>query len=97
MIAENRVPNLFNITRKDGNYAAETRGLWRVENDFMGGPFVNLAILDLLQNRVVVLDGYVYAPGKDKRNFLRQVEAMMYSARFTNQADIDKVNKQMEL
>lgn len=97
MIAENRVPKLFNITQKDGNYAAETRGLWRVENDFMGGPFVNLAILDLLQNRVVVLDGYVYAPGKDKRNFLRQVEAMIYSARFTNQADIDKVNKQMEL
>lgn len=97
MATENEIPKLFNLTRKEGNYAAETRGLWRLENDFMGGPFVNLAILDLLNNRVLVLDGFVYAPSKDKRNYLRQLEAMIYSAEFINQQDIDKVNKQMEL
>jgi hypothetical protein len=96
MVIEDLIPSLFNITRRNGNYASELRGLWRLENDFMGGPFVNLAILDMLNNRVVVLDGFVYAPSKDKRNLLRQVEAMIYSAEFTNQADIDKVNKQLE-
>ncbi len=97
MATENEIPKLFNPTRKEGNYAAEIRGLWRLENDFMGGPFINLAILDLLSNRVVVLDGFAYAPSKDKRNYLRQLEAIIYSAEFTNQKDIDKVNKQMEL
>jgi hypothetical protein len=97
MATENEIPKLFNLTRKDGNYAAETRGLWRLENGFMGGPFVNLSILDLLNNRVLVIDGFVYAPGKDKRNYVRQLEAMIYSAEFINQKDIDKVNKQMEL
>jgi hypothetical protein len=27
-------------------YYAELRGLWKVENDFMGGPFVSLSTLD---------------------------------------------------
>ena len=38
--------------------------------------------------------GFVYAPSKDKRNFLRQVEAMIYSLKQNNQADNDKLNQQ---
>ncbi len=89
----------FNIYPKtiSTNYATEIRGLWRVENDFMGGPFIQLAVLDLLENRVVVLDGYVYAPSKDKRNYVRQLEAIMYSFQFENQSDIDKINEQYNL
>jgi hypothetical protein len=96
MSTESELPVVFNVFKKDGNYASEMRGLWTVENNFMGGPFINLAMLDILNNRVVVLDGFVYAPGKDKRNYLRQVEAMIYSAEFVNQDEIDKVNKQLD-
>jgi hypothetical protein len=96
MSTESELPVVFNVFKKDGNYASEMRGLWTVENNFMGGPFINLAMLDILNNRVVVLDGYVYAPGKNKRNYLRQVEAMIYSAKFVNQDEIDKVNKQLD-
>lgn len=96
MTTEDIVPVLFNTLRKDGNYTAEMRGLWRVENDFMGGPFISLSILDLLKNRVLTFDAYVYAPSKDKRNYLRQLEAMIYSAAFINQNDIDKINAQFE-
>ncbi len=94
MLVEPSVPLLFNTFQKDGNYAAELRGLWKIENDFMGGPFVNLSIIDLLKKRVVCVDGFVYAPAKDKRNLLRQVEAMIYSVEFDNQKDMDKINKQ---
>lgn len=96
MTTNMELPVFFNTFKKDGNFAAEMRGLWETQNDYMGGPFVNLSILDLLRNRVVTLDGYVYAPSKDKRNLLRQVEAMIYSVSFTDQADIDKLNKQFE-
>ncbi|MDA3880167.1 MAG: DUF4837 family protein [Prolixibacteraceae bacterium] len=96
MTTESIVPVLFSIFQKDGNYASEMRGLWKVENDFMGGPFINVAMLDMLNNRVLVLDGFVYAPGKEKRNYLRQIEAMIYSASFINQDDIDKINKQFD-
>ena len=31
------------------------------------------------QSKVICIDGYVYAPKYDKRNYLRQVEAVLYS------------------
>ncbi len=66
MATELRAEPLFQITKHNGNYAADIRGLWRVENDFMGGPFIMLAELDAYRQRVVVVDGYVYAPSKNK-------------------------------
>ncbi|MDO4461619.1 MAG: DUF4837 family protein [Bacteroidia bacterium] len=67
----------------NGQYVAELRGLWRMEGYAMGGPFVLRAHLDQERNRVVVTDGYVYYPSKDrKRNLIRQLEAVMYSLEF---------------
>lgn len=65
-----------------GNFAKELRGLWRVEGDFMGGPFVNYTLVDTANNRLVMLDGFVYAPKFEKRNYLRQIEAIIYSIEF---------------
>lgn len=57
----------------------ELRNLWRVENDFMGGPFVSFTMVDEVKNKVICIDGFVYAPQLDKRNYLRQVEAILNS------------------
>jgi len=62
-----------------GAYAKEMKGLWRMENDFMGGPFTLLSVYDEKLNRIVVVEGYVYAPQFDKREYLREVEAMIKS------------------
>ncbi|MGF1586896.1 MAG: DUF4837 family protein [Bacteroidales bacterium] len=62
----------------DGSrYVARLAGLWRVENDFMGGPFISHTTLDEERNRVITVEGFVYAPGVKKRNLLRQVEAII--------------------
>ena len=71
------------------------RGLWRLINDYMGGPYISLAELDAAGQRVVVAFGYVYAPSKNKRNLLRQVEAMVYSLKLNNQAENDKLKEQL--
>lgn len=94
MTTEKRLEQIQNITRLSGNYATEMRGLWQVENDFMGGPYVELSVLDAANQRVISAFGFVYAPSKEKRNLLRQVEAMIYSMKLNNQADNDKLNKQ---
>lgn len=60
-------------------FAVETRGLWDVAGDFMGGPFINYAILDEKNNRILSMDAYVYYPNNDKRDLLLQMEAMMQS------------------
>ncbi|MCK5169821.1 MAG: DUF4837 family protein [Bacteroidales bacterium] len=57
----------------------ELRNLWKVENDFMGGPFVSLTFIDEDKNKIINIDGFVYAPQFDKRDYLRQVEAILNS------------------
>lgn len=66
----------------NGHYTVEIRGLWELEGDFMGGPFLNYTLVDKPNNRVVTLDGYVYNPGRDKRDLLRQIEALLYTLNF---------------
>jgi len=60
-------------------YIAELKGLWRSEGDFMGGPFQSFTTIDETRNRVITVDTYVYAPKFDKRNYMRQLEAIMFT------------------
>ena len=62
-----------------GRQFAETRGLWEVHGDFMGGPFVSHSFYSRDGKYIIVLDGFVYAPKYDKRQYLRQVESILYS------------------
>jgi hypothetical protein len=65
-----------------GRFAIEARSLWRVEGDFMGGPYVNFTMVDENTSRLFMFDGFVYAPRFDKRDYMRQVEAVIYSTEF---------------
>ncbi|PXX97866.1 DUF4837 domain-containing protein [Marinifilum breve] len=84
MATEMSYPILSRQFDFEGNYAYETRGLWQVENDFMGGPFVSVTFLDEKNNRVICMDSYVYYPNNNKREMLRELEAIMYSYDKTN-------------
>lgn len=97
MSTEKRFEQIYNIFEHNGNYTSEMRGLWRVENDFMGGPYISIAELDATNQRIVAAFAYVYAPSKDKRNLLRQVEAMIYSLKMNEQAKNDKINSQIKM
>ena len=61
----------------NGVYAIEYRGLWNMVNDFMGGPFLHYTLVDEKNNRVVELDAFVFAPKFDKREYLRELEAIL--------------------
>ena len=63
----------------NGLFAVETRGLWETEGDYMGGPFLSYTLVDEASNRVITLDSYVYAPSQNKRDLLKQLEAILYS------------------
>ena len=58
----------------------EMRGLWETENDYMGGPFYHFSYVNA-QNKCISVDGFVYAPNEPKRNYLRQVEAIVKSVK----------------
>lgn len=74
-----------------GDYAFEARGLWYMENDMMGGPFVSHARVDRPNGRVVVVEAFVYAPEKKKRDLMRQMEASLYTLNLPQEQQIDEI------
>ncbi|MCK4662189.1 MAG: DUF4837 family protein [Bacteroidales bacterium] len=75
--------HLFNTSFKEfkfnEQYTVELRGLWKLKGDYMGGPFVSFSTVDEKRNRIITVEGYVYAPMFDKRNYIRQVEGILYT------------------
>ena len=71
----------------NNNDFAELRGLWDVQNDFMGGPFVAHFYLDAINKRVLVFEAFVYAPRFDKRNYIRQIESILYSFEWATESE----------
>ena len=63
-------------------YTIKTEGLWKLEGDFMGGPFVSYTLLDTRHNKIITIDGFLYAPSDTKRDLMRQVEAVIKTATF---------------
>jgi hypothetical protein len=75
---ENKRPLVECRERKiDGREVLEVRGLWEMRNGALGGPFVSLSRVDTASRRVVVGEGFVYSPSTDKRDLVRQMEAVL--------------------
>jgi len=79
MVIEKSVPVVCRSFTRNNLQYIEMRGLWTLEGGFMGGPFISYAYVDTAALKTVVVTGFVYAPKSDKRELLRQVEALMYS------------------
>ncbi len=58
----------------NGMYALEARGIWEINNDFMGGPFISYLLLSPDQKHLYFIDAFVFAPGKAKRDLIQQLE-----------------------
>jgi len=75
-------PMVRSVKDYPAGYTVEMRGMWRVENDFMGGPFVSYTFADSRTGNLVTVEGYYYEPNQKKRNALLQLEAIAYSLQF---------------
>ena len=69
-------PHVFDI--KIGNYQAyKILGKWEIKDYFMAGPFVSYFVNDKLHNRLIVVEGFVYAPSVNKRDYMFELEAII--------------------
>ena len=66
----------------EGHFAKEIHGLWRMENDFMGGPMATFFVLNEDEGMIYCVSAYAYAPQFNKREFYREIEAVARSLRF---------------
>ena len=73
-------PYFFKI-KLNKKQAYETKGTWELKNDFMSGPFINYTIIDEENNRAIVLEGFSYAPSKEKRDLMHELESIIKSVK----------------
>lgn len=85
------IPNSFMVTNDvdlpmiienmplNDNYAMEARGIWELENDYMGGPFVGYLVHNPMSNELIYVDGFIHAPGVNKRGLMLQLELILSS------------------
>ena len=64
-----------------GYKGVEVRGIWDISGYPMAGPFVSYILNDPAQDRKIVIEGFVFAPNKPKRDYLFELEAIIKSIR----------------
>lgn len=84
MVTEEAYSPYFSITTLAGNKTYETKGTWQMKNDFMSGPFISYAIFDKAHKRILVLEGFCYAPSKEKRDLMFELESIIKSIQIKN-------------
>ncbi len=77
LLTEPQYDPITEIITLDSKETMETRGLWIVKNDFMGGPFLNYAVYDKENSRLVIAEGFSYSPSTKKRDFVFELEAIL--------------------
>ena len=79
-----------------GKYAQVARGLWRVQGDRMGGPFVSHSRVDEVNGRVIVAEAFVYAPESLKRDLIRRMEAALYTLQLPQAEKVENLVYNLE-
>ena len=63
------------------HFAMEIRALWKTNTQTMGGPYIGYALVDQSKGRLYYIEGFAYAPGKDKREIVRELETILWTFR----------------
>ena len=78
------LPVYTQTTQLGGAYAVEARGIWEMEGDFLGGPFLSYLILNEPKGELIYIDAFVLGPGERKRNQMLYLEHIISSFAFNN-------------
>ncbi|MEL6389263.1 MAG: DUF4837 family protein [Bacteroidota bacterium] len=62
---------------QDNHFMREYRGIWEMENDFLGGPFQSYAIVNEEEGKLLSIDAFIYDPKNEKRNMMQQIDAIV--------------------
>jgi len=69
-----------------GYSALEIKGIWKMQNDFMGGPFVAHYLHDTVHQKVIAIEGFLFNPGFNKRDRMQLLQLVLESAKKLPQA-----------
>ncbi len=78
------LPMFVNQASFQQHYAVKVRGIWELENDYMGGPFLAYAILNEKAQDIIYVNGFVYAPCKPKLRLIQYLDSIFGTIKITN-------------
>ena len=81
------VPFVTQQINFNSSYAVQARGLWKISDNSGGGPFISYTIVDEEQQKIYYIEGYVYSPGTDKKNLVREVNAILTTFKIPSKVD----------
>lgn len=93
MTTEYRYPPASRAVTKNDRYTLLTDGLWRTENSFMGGPFTCMTTVSNDGNYVVSISGFVFAPNFKKREYIREIQAVLDGVSFAEEEASESLSK----
>ena len=82
MITEQGFAPYLTMITLDSKKTYHTKGTWELKNDFMAGPFINYAIEDTASKRLLIVEGFCYAPSKNKRDLVHELRAIIETIKF---------------
>ena len=62
---------------KERPYTIETKGMWTMKNDFLGGPYTAYAVLDEEKQKIIYVEGFIYCPSERKRAHIFELDAIL--------------------
>ena len=60
-----------------GTVVLEIKSVWKMQNAFMGGPFVTKFVLDSANQSIVAVETFLFNPGKNKRDHMQQLQLVI--------------------
>ncbi len=71
------VPLIHDEVNFNSKYAIRIKGLWKTNNNAMGGPFLSYTFVDEALNRLYYIEGFIYSPGKSQREYMREMSIIL--------------------
>ncbi len=62
---------------KEFPYTIETKGLWTMVNDFLGGSYIANVILDKENQKIIYTEGFLYCPNERKRSHILELKTIL--------------------
>ncbi len=67
----------FDEVNFQGRFAIRMKGLWRMNDYSMGGPFISYLFYDEQQKRIYFMDGSLFAPKFEKKKLIQDMDVMI--------------------
>ncbi len=77
----------FDEVNFQDRFAIRMKGLWRMSDYTMGGPFVSYLFYDESQKRLYFIEGSIFAPRYEKKKLIQDIDMVIKSMRISAPKD----------